>query len=58
MDEENESELQDNYDNKKQSTGQGGTKIKKRNTGLKKNSFSYNDSDEIEDSDTEDIFEL
>ena len=58
MDEENESELQDNYDNKKQSTGQGGKKTKIRNTGLKKNSFSYNDFDEIEDSDTEDIFEL
>ena len=58
MDEENESELLDNYDNKKQSTGQGGNKVKKRNIGLKKNSFSYDNFDEIEDSDTEDIFEL
>ena len=57
MDEENESDIQDNYDNKKQSIGES-NKIKKRNIGLKKNSFPYNNFDEIEDSDTEDIFEL
>lgn len=57
MDEENESDIQDNYDNKKRSIGED-NKIKERNTGLKKDSFRYNNFDEIEDSDTEDIFEL
>ena len=56
MDEENESEIQDNHDYK--ALPKGVNEVRGRKSEPKKGSFSYNNFDEIEDSDTEDIFEL
>ena len=56
MDEENESGIQDNHDYK--ALPKGVNEVRGRKSEPKKGSFSYNNFDEIEDSDTEDIFEL
>lgn len=54
MNEENESD-DDNYDKKQPLKDY---KSRGRKSGAKKDLFPYNNRDDIEDSDTEDIFEL
>lgn len=56
MNEENESEDDDNYDKKEPLKDMNKNRGKK--SSAKKDLFHYNNNDDIEDSDTEDIFEL
>ena len=56
MNEENESEDDDNYDKKK--PRKDINKIRGRKSSANKGLFPYDNNDDIEDSDTEDVFEL
>jgi hypothetical protein len=56
MNEKNESDDDDNYD--KELPLKDMNKNRGRKSQVKKDFFQYNNGDDIEDSDTEDIFEL